>query len=92
MAEARRVIPDIDFNGKSAKKSLDGLTEQIEYDDVASGASDTLSIQVFNKDMKFLKAGCRKRETGSRPASPLRIGPKREQTKSYHAETFSWMR
>ena len=55
MAEARRVIPDIDFNGKSAKKSLDGLTEQIEYDDVASGASDTLSIQVFNKDMKFLK-------------------------------------
>ena len=31
MAEARRVIPDIDFNGKSAKKSLDGLTEQIEY-------------------------------------------------------------
>ena len=22
MAEARRVIPDIDFNGKSAKKSL----------------------------------------------------------------------
>lgn len=48
MAEARRVIPDIDFNGKSAKKSLDGLTEQIEYDDVASGASDTLSIQVFN--------------------------------------------
>ena len=23
MAEARRVIPDIDFNGKSAKKSLD---------------------------------------------------------------------
>ncbi len=36
MAEARRVIPDIDFNGKSAKKSLDGLTEQIEYDDVAS--------------------------------------------------------
>ena len=25
MAEARRVIPDIDFNGKSAKKSLDGL-------------------------------------------------------------------
>lgn len=55
MSEARRVIPDIDFNGKSAKKSLDGLTEQIEYDDVASGASDTLSIQVFNKDMKFLK-------------------------------------
>ena len=48
MAEARRVIPDIDFNGKSAKKSLDGLTEQIEYDDVASGASDTLSIKVFN--------------------------------------------
>ena len=39
MAEARRVIPDIDFNGKSAKKSLDGLTEQIEYDDVASGAT-----------------------------------------------------
>ena len=57
MAKARRVIPDIDFNGKSTKKSLDGLTEEIEYDDVASGASDTLSIKVYNKDMKFLK-GC----------------------------------
>ena len=91
MAEARRVIPDIDFNGKSAKKSLDGLTEQIEYDDVASGASDTLSIQVFNKDMKFLKGWLPKK--GDRiTASPLRIGPKREQTKSYHAEIFSWMR
>ena len=55
MAKARRVIPDIDFNGKSTKKSLDGLTEEIEYDDVASGASDTLSIKVYNKDMKFLK-------------------------------------
>ena len=29
MAEARRVITDIDFNGKSAKKSLYGLNKQI---------------------------------------------------------------
>ena len=42
MAEARRVIPDIDFNGKSAKKSLDGLTEQIEYDDVGLFAQQVL--------------------------------------------------
>ena len=47
--------PGYRLQWESAKKSLDGLTEQIEYDDVASGASDTLSIQVFNKDMKFLK-------------------------------------
>ena len=55
MAEARRVEPDIKFNGKSAKTSLANLTEQIEYDDVASGASDTFSIQLYNADMKFLK-------------------------------------
>lgn len=92
MAEARRVIPDIDFNGKSAKKSLDGLTEQIEYDDVASGASDTLSIQVFNKDMKFLKGWLPKKGDRITASLTFKNWTKREQTKSYHAETFSWMR
>ena len=41
--------------GKAQRSRWTGLTEQIEYDDVASGASDTLSIKVFNEDMKFLK-------------------------------------
>ena len=55
MAEARRADPDISFNGKSAKKSLEKILEKVEYTDPASGNSDTISIQVYNVDMKFLK-------------------------------------
>ena len=55
MAEARRVEPDIKFNGKSAKTSLAKMLEKVEYTDPASGNSDTISIQLYNADMKFLK-------------------------------------
>ena len=82
MAEARRVIPDIDFNGKSAKEVAGRSHGADRIRRRGIRASDTLSIQVFNKDMKFLKGWLPKKETESRPASPLRIGPKRGRQKA----------
>lgn len=69
MAEARRVEPDIQFNGKSVKTSMANFLEKVEYDDVASGNSDTLSIQLYNADMKFLKGWLPKK--GDRIAASL---------------------
>ena len=78
MAEARRADPDISFNGKSAKKSLEKILEKVEYTDPASGNSDTISIQVYNVDMKFLKGWLPKK--------------RKVRTKSYPAVISCWMR
>lgn len=52
MSQARRVDPEIKFNKR--KTNLDGYIEKIEYDDVATGASDTISIELYNANMKWM--------------------------------------
>lgn len=54
MSNARRVIPKIKFNGKDVSETMQKYLEEISYDDIASGSSDTLSIKFYDRDLKWL--------------------------------------
>lgn len=56
MSKARRAVPDLHFNGKDVNTSLADYLESFSYDDVASGASDTIALTVYNENMKWMKA------------------------------------
>lgn len=55
-AKARRAQTSLKFNGKSVDTSLKGYLQEMEYTDVASGSSDSMSITLQNIDMKWLGA------------------------------------
>lgn len=52
----RRCLPAVKFNGKSVSKFINDYVEKVVYDDVASGDSDTLTLQLHNVDMIWLKS------------------------------------
>ena len=56
MSKARRAEPVLQFNGVSVVGNLKNFLEEFTYDDVASGASDTISVGLYNADMIWLKA------------------------------------
>nr|WP_325300163.1 hypothetical protein [uncultured Dysosmobacter sp.] len=53
-AKARRAETSLKFNGKSVNTSLKDYLESVEYTDVASGSSDSISITLHNIDMRWL--------------------------------------
>lgn len=54
MANARRALPSVKFNGKNVNTSLGPYLKSIEYTDVACGSSDSLTLNLQNVDMKWL--------------------------------------
>lgn len=54
MANARRALPSVKFNGKNVNTSLAPYLKSIEYTDVACGSSDSLTLNLQNVDMKWL--------------------------------------
>lgn len=54
MANARRALPSVKFNGKNVNASLGPYLKSIEYTDVACGSSDSLTLKLQNVDMKWL--------------------------------------
>lgn len=55
MANGRRAVPSLKFNGKNVDTSLAPYLKSVTYTDVACGDSDTVSISLQNIDMKWLK-------------------------------------
>lgn len=55
MSKARKAITTLKFNGKNVDTSLKDYLENVSYEDVASGSSDTLSIKLQNIDRKWIK-------------------------------------
>lgn len=54
MSTARSAEADLYFNGHSVKDTLKDIKQEFTYDDVASGSSDTVSLTLFNSDLRFL--------------------------------------
>lgn len=54
MSNARRAVPSLKFNGKNVTTKLADYLESISYEDVASGGSDVLTIQLQNIDFKWM--------------------------------------
>ena len=54
MSTARSAETDLYFNGHSVKDTLKDIKQEFTYDDVASGSSDTVSLTLFNSDLRFL--------------------------------------
>lgn len=56
MGYVRRASPRVKFNGKNVTVDLAAYLKLIEYDDPAEGESDTVSIELHNIGMRWLKA------------------------------------
>lgn len=56
MSNARRAQTVVNFNGKNVDDNLKDILESLDYDDIATGGSDTLSIKLYNFELKWLKA------------------------------------
>ena len=54
MSEARRAVPSLSFNGTNVTTKLEKYLEKLSYTDIASGTSDSLSIELQNIEMKWL--------------------------------------
>ena len=54
MANARRAVPSLSFNGKNASTQLANYLQSVAYTDVASGGSDQLNITLQNIDGRWL--------------------------------------
>ncbi len=54
MSEARRASPTLKFNGTNVTTKLGKYLEKLSYTDVASGTSDSLSIELQNIETKWL--------------------------------------
>jgi len=50
----RRVTPALRFNGKNVTKRLENYMHSVTFTDVASGSSDSISIDLYDVDMKWL--------------------------------------
>lgn len=55
MSNARRAVPSLQFNGQNVTTKLAPYLESVSYEDVASGGSDVLTIQLQNIDLKWIK-------------------------------------
>lgn len=55
MSKARKATTTLKFNGKNVDTSLKGYLESVSYEDVASGSSDTLSINLHNISKNWIK-------------------------------------
>lgn len=54
MSTARRVIPNLTYNGVSAKEPLYGILKSVTYKEVASGESDSAELEVEDRDRKWM--------------------------------------
>lgn len=55
MSKARKAVTTFKFNGKNVDTSLKDYLESVSYEDVASGSSDRLSINLHNIDRQWIK-------------------------------------
>ena len=54
MSDARRAKPSLTFNGKNVTTKLAEYMESLSYTDVASGTSDSMSIDLHNIGLQWL--------------------------------------
>ena len=54
MSDARRAKPSLTFNGKNVTTTLAKYMEKLSYTDVASGSSDSITIELQNIETKWL--------------------------------------
>lgn len=54
MADARRAVPSLSFNGKSVNTTLKDYIKSVSFTDVASGESDSISLVLQNIEMEWL--------------------------------------
>ena len=53
-AVSRKVVPSIRYNGKKVSTALADFIENVSFEDIADGESDTLSIQLHNIDLRWM--------------------------------------
>ena len=54
MANPRKTVPDLNFNGKNVNTELEDYLKSVEYTDVASGESDSIKIKLQNISLRWL--------------------------------------
>lgn len=52
--DPRKATVEITYNGKDATKPLEPDLESVKYNDVASGASDDLSLEINDRDRRWI--------------------------------------
>ena len=52
MANPRKTVPDLNFNGKNVNTELEDYLKSVEYTDVASGESDSIKIKLQNISLR----------------------------------------
>lgn len=55
MSGARKAVATLKFNGKNVDTSLKDYLESVSYEDIASGSSDTLAINLHNITKQWMK-------------------------------------
>ena len=55
MADPRKASPNVTYNGKNIDTKLAEYLQSFSYTDVSSGASDSLSLMINDRDRKWIK-------------------------------------